>query len=398
MQRVSVILAILLATAVLAGPAWGQGFPVHQTSPAQPKWESSSTCKECHPQIHEEWQASMHRRAGLKGDPVFAGLWPIFADAMKRGQGQEVFFCALCHTPAADRLQQFVSGQAVPSPDDPEQAEGVSCHFCHSITGLQDTPVAPIYTLSVGDTYFGIHPDAEPDGHKVQVSALHRTSQVCAGCHGYLKLNDVSVCNLQTEEWSGKENCLGCHMPVVLGPPSLTSDQPTHYSHLFPGAHFAEMIGWAATLKMTATPQDQRYMLTINIFNQNAHKLPSTQPFRMVFLKVTAFDAQGQVVWGNFKDNPQEDQGAVFVKLFGKGDKVGVPTWEATRVALDTRIGPRSEVERFYEIPRDLKPVRITAQLFYYLVPPQAFKNFNLAPDGFTENPHLIAAQELELK
>ncbi|MEJ2723360.1 MAG: hypothetical protein P8175_01700, partial [Deltaproteobacteria bacterium] len=211
------------------------------------------------------------------------------------------------------------------------------------------------------------------------------------------KLNSVSVCNLQTEEWSGKENCLGCHMSVTVGAPSVDSDRKTHYSHLFPGAHFSEMLAWAATLDMKALKQGGKYFLTVSIFNQNAHKLPSMQPFRVAFLQVKAYDAGGKVVWQNFKEAPQEDEGAVFVKLFGKGDKVGVPTWEADRVAVDTRIGPRSEISRFYEIETALRPVKVQAQLFYYLVPPPLLKAFGLQPDGYIEKAHFLASQELPL-
>ncbi len=387
------ILVVVWVCLGMVSMAFPQVFPAHEITPATPKWKDSKSCQECHPIIYEEWENSMHHKAGLQGDHVFNTLWGIFGRAMKKNMGKEIYFCALCHTPSAMNLKALVSGMDMPDPNSLPEKEGISCHFCHSITGVKNTPVAPIYTVSVSDTYRGVHRGVEPDEHKVVYSPIHTTATVCSGCHGYLRLNDVSVCNLQTEEWSGKENCLGCHMPISNGPPAEGSYRTTHFSHLFSGSHFQAMLERAASMDLKVRFYDKNYRVTIKIYNQNAHKLPSTQPFRMVVLSVKAFDKNGKVVWQNFAKSPKEDKGALFIKLFGKGDKVGVPTWEADRIALDTRIGPREEVLREYLIPANLKPAKIVANLIYYLVPPNMIKKFGLKADGYVDQPHLLVSK-----
>ncbi len=309
------------------------------------------------------------------------------------------YFCAHCHTPMVDNLQGIITGTAKVDPNDPKAQAAVGCTFCHSIESVHDGMPTRFYDIAADGSVKGPGRSTKTVSfHNIVKNELFDSPDLCSGCHGYLK-NDkgVSICSLKEEEWDGKSTCQDCHMKEADGKPAMTSDRKTHRSHAMSGGHSQEMLDSASKMEIKLSQSAGAVKATVNITNLTAHKLPSTMPFRMVLLKVQAKDASGKVVWENFKGDPmKEDPGAVFMKVFSAGDKVGVPTWDAEKIAMDTRIPAGATITRDYTVSAP-GVAEVEASLLYLLLPAPAVKQFNIKPDGYLEVPHPISQATAKL-
>jgi hypothetical protein len=388
----ALVRAIALAAALACpGAAHALDFPVHHVSPQPPAWQSSDRCRGCHEDIHREWRASRHRMAGLAEGGAYAEVWKRFAAALERRHGAPLFFCAVCHTPSHPELAALAAGRAAPEPDSAQQQEGVGCHFCHSITGLRSGRQADTYALRVDGTMRGPLREAKPTSHGAAYSPLHRRGRVCAGCHGFLHLEGVQICSMD-EEPEMELDCQHCHMPVTPGAPAAGSRRAAHAGHFMPGGHSPRLLARAATLGLSRRGEGFR----VRVRNHSPHNLPSTQPLRLVVLRLEGRDASGKVVWRNFRDRPWEDPQAVFMKRFGTGDKVGVPTWQAERVAADSRLAGGASRELSYPLPAGA--VELRARLLYFLAPPRLVAKLGISEADYQAQPFLLAEARLALE
>ena len=91
------------------------------------KFEKPEICSGCHPDIHAQWQGSMHSNAF--NDPVFQALWKM---GEKDTNGLTKNLCGGCHTAigVVSNDLTFKDGQFVTN----EIArQGVQCDVCHTI-------------------------------------------------------------------------------------------------------------------------------------------------------------------------------------------------------------------------------------------------------------------------
>ena len=108
--------------------------------------------------------------------------------------------------------------------------------------------------------------------------------------------------------------------------------------------------------------------------------MPTGEPMRRVMLKVKARDGKNRPLpllkgeklpdWSGAGDSGRP--GAVFARVLAddKGN-LNVPSWQATRIAFDTRIRPKSTVSRTYEFALadpDDEPT-VEAELVYRRAP-----------------------------
>lgn len=395
------ITKVILVIAIIAVPSWiiAQSFDTHQYTVNEPgAMKLSKNCKSCHKVIYDEWVDSMHGNASYTKNPLHNAMKMAFEHSVPEGEVAG-YFCAQCHTPMVDDLMGVISGQVPVDENDPKIQEGIGCHFCHSIETVHDGMPAKYYQLSADGSIQGpgLATMTTPF-HDMKVNPLFENAEMCSGCHGYLK-NDkgVSICSLKEEEWDGKTNCQDCHMKDVDGKPSVMSKRTTHKSHVMAGARSSEMLKSAGTVSLSLSSSGDMMNVIVSITNNTAHKIPSTMPLRMCVLKVSAKDKDGNVLWENFKENPMaEDKQAVFMKVFGAGDRMGVPTWEAEKIVMDTRIPSWETITRNYQIPID-GVANVHAALLYFAIPPDAIKMFNLEPDGHIEVPHVISATSVDV-
>lgn len=359
----------------------------HQKPEGFSGFEDPSECGGCHDAIYREWEASMHANSSKFADPVHSAVHEAFAAAMKSSGRKPNYHCASCHMPTADNMAALASGDAEPVPPHPANSGGVTCSFCHKVDGLVEGEAFHTYRLT--DVLKG--PDASMAApHGLERSEFASSYLMCLGCHGKkVAENGVVICSMDEE---GLSDCLTCHMARVDGPPSAGSAKTTHAFHGMHGGHDEDMLKKGATLSMSV----EAGRLVVGVYNPNPHYFPSTNPMRVAYVKVEVFGADGGVIFSNFYKDPSEQPDAMFMKVFRSGDKVGVPTWEADGVAVDTRLASKEERVLVYGLPD--RAVRARARLYYRLMPGPAIEKFRIPADGVVEVPKLVSEAELVLK
>lgn len=362
------------------GPALAQqGAPLRQ--PTKPHQVSSEVCKSCHGKIYAQWKTSMHSQSTALQDPIFGAFYRSTVGSpttegvtSKTGQYP---VCLNCHVPSAalDRKTDQSSEVAY--------GEGVNCLSCHTMTryhGLAGPDGKLRYGVTTydfsevalqapsGKSYtnnaFGSHGPAEEfHPFPMQGNTMLKTSAACMGCHDQrLNAKGTRLCATGKEygKFSTFVACQSCHMPKVDG----VAD------HSMLGGHGGGMAGQALVMKMDAEKAGDVLKASVHLHNQLPHSFPTGAPFRNFFLKVTAYDAKGEVVWKNFKNHPiEEDKKSMFFVVLGDEQNRPAPPPKATQVMQDTRMEPNEKRSIVYEIPAaNVRTVR--AEAFYSLAQP----------------------------
>jgi hypothetical protein len=115
-----------------------------------------------------------------------------------------------------------------------------------------------------------------------------------------------------------------------------------------------------------------------------------------MYLKVMAYNAQGEVVWQNAEGHPAKDDPQAYF-YYGMKDDKGMPAPPPTATAPgdDTRLKPHETRELVYEIPAD-GVVLVRGELYYNLLWPSLVEKFAHLPED-VKAPVLIAASEREI-
>ncbi|MEM7359803.1 MAG: tetratricopeptide repeat protein [Pseudomonadota bacterium] len=207
-------------------------------------------CQECHQDVHESWEQSMHRFSSFN-NPAYAFSVNKTREFLQQRDGnvQAVRFCAGCHDPVP-----FFSG-AMDQPNFGSHGEetahaGITCSVCHSITHVNSPRGNADYTIEAPLHYPFAYSDqewlqwinktlvkAKPEFHKQTfLKPLHQSTEFCASCHKVhlpKELNDykwlrgqnhydsfllsgVSGHSVQSFYYPPKaeQNCNNCHMPL----------------------------------------------------------------------------------------------------------------------------------------------------------------------------------------
>ncbi len=181
-----------------------------------------------------------------------------------------------------------------------------------------------------------------------------------------------------------------------------------HRSHVMGGGHDIDMLKKAVIVEASVKTEkkytsknpsvyEEIKILKVDINNVITHSFPSTSPMRMAFLKITAKDSSGKIIWENFKNSPMEDKKrSLFMKVFTDGKNPGVPPWKAKGVAMDSRIKNGEKRTINYELPNgDIK--KISVVLIYRLFPPKAINKMGVPRDGVNEKNHILKKVEIAL-
>lgn len=191
-----------------------------------------ATCEECHPEHYRQWLGSMHAYA--VEDPIFRAM---NARGQRETDGALGDFCIKCHAPLAVELGLTTDGLNMD--EVPQSLHGVTCYFCHTVTGVAGTHNNPL-ELSMGAVMLGNVRDPEPsDVHEADYSsfldsATLESGDMCGSCHDIV--TDAGLHLERTySEWldsffadedplSGGPQpyglrCASCHMgPGTVGP------------------------------------------------------------------------------------------------------------------------------------------------------------------------------------
>lgn len=395
---------------------------------------SAETCKSCHKEIFKQWKGSMHANSSAINDPIHATFYKKVAgdptqEGVKHKASGKYPICLQCHAPnaAKDKTTKLDAKAAY--------SEGVNCIACHTLkkyNGIQaadgklqlglkaytyskETVQGPgrysnvgLQKLSAANDLFGgsgTEDDSKPNPHLGEAVTmdgkeipsmpmesnpkLMKTSAACMGCHDQ-RNNPHGVPLCQTgNEYSishSQVNCLSCHMPINDG----LAD------HTMGGGHNHSILQRSVVFDVSTETVGDKIRATAYLKNPQPHSLPTGAPFRNIYLKLTAYDAEGNVVWENAKAHPKEtDPQAYFV--YALADKDGKPAMPPTATALgkDTRLKPHEERTLVYDIPADgVKLVR--GELYYNLLWPVLVEKFKHLPEDLTA-PTLIATAESSL-
>jgi len=182
-------------------------------------------CKECHPEVWEEWAPSMHARATT--EPEVRALSDDFRTVE----------CLSCHAPQPIHSTPL-GGRVFERSSRLET--GVDCLSCHllpdgSVAAARDLPSAPC------------SPRRTP---------TLREAITCKGCHEQHGLvsewetlfskPDPAKGALLTQ--GRPESCIDCHMKPVARPPGADGKPRTGVDHRSPGGHSIEVLRGGVTL------------------------------------------------------------------------------------------------------------------------------------------------------
>lgn len=210
------------------------------------KMYDSSSCAECHPEIHEEWQQSLHARsifgpentgrtAATFRTTIENGLkeWPYSGVKEPEDVGIEhLMICAKCHLPQLADAEESVAKELVETIYDfvewgdqdaakKLQSLNIGCTICHGRNAVihKWKDGAPEQGVVYGNT------DGEHEDENFPVmkkSLVMKESILCGQCHGLgpnFELENPTQCatlygaHLFTYiPEGGTETCQECHM------------------------------------------------------------------------------------------------------------------------------------------------------------------------------------------
>ncbi len=432
MQKKTTIWRSILFSSTILGAFLASGVAaplVVQGGEASIHHVSAETCKSCHKEIYKQWKGSMHANSTALEDPIHGTFYrKVVGDPTKEGvlhkASKKYPVCLQCHAPNAAK-DKTTKLDAMPA-----YSEGVNCIACHTLKhykGIQapngklqlglkaydyaDKIQAPgrnsnhgLEQLTAADDMFGsgAGDEQKPNPHLGEPVTLdgkeipslpmesnprqQKTSEACMGCHDQRNNpHGVPLCQTGNEYSSSnsKVNCLSCHMPINNG----LAD------HSMGGGHDKAMLQRSVVFDISSEKQGDKIRTTVLMQNQQPHSLPTGAPFRNIYLRLTAYDNDGNPVWTNAEGHPaQSDPKAYLVYALAddEGKPSGPPT--ATRLGRDTRLKPFEERKLVYEIPaKDVVLVR--GELYYNLLWPGLVKKFKHLPEEVKE-PLLIGVAE----
>ncbi|MGD0624472.1 MAG: multiheme c-type cytochrome [Thermodesulfobacteriota bacterium] len=351
------------------------GVSVYAAEPLKLEdFSPAEKCGSCHVDVYQQWQTSNHSRAAT--DPVF---WQFFQQAVRDLSRSASALCLTCHLPVATVVKEvpLTGPLSFPLKLSPVAKEGVTCDFCHTISGNENLGKG----ISVGayryprkgntDIKYGFHTDASNPHHGTEVSTFLQSPQFCGICHKFTHPVFEQTWQDTYAEWENspyaKEGrpCQDCHMPQYVGRSATDGPERTDlHAHVFPGGP-SEMVKKTATINLWAEVKQKSgnsdvivKALVTNV--GSGHLIPTGIPgIRQMWLEVVAKNAKGVEVFA--KKAPFE------IELLGPEGNPTMP-WKAVRIGKDTRIAPRKSREMLFEFTlpeRDFEPLEVRSSVYY---------------------------------
>lgn len=367
------IMTLLAFCAATIAPVAAFALPSIPSSAFQP----SSGCG-CHAALIEHWRPSMHAKALT--DPLYVYK---LEEGEKATGGALGPLCNGCHAPVAVMAGELSSIDR--SKVSEVGLEGVTCDFCHQVSGTQGTLVGDTSTAVSGDGVkrAQIKDPKQGDAHRAAYSQFHETAEFCGNCHNVNHPGNGMHLEATYTEWKNGPYaaegvvCQDCHMtpgPGVIKPNEgkAAASGPTRehvYKMTFAGgnvalgdaAHAEERLKSAAKLELDVplVAEGGEVVVRTTITNVGAgHYLPTgLTEIRQMWLEVTATDDDGTELL-----EERREFGSVLKDA--KGD-YPVELWEAVAFQRDDRIPPRGSTSNEYRFPMASSPVTVKAELCY---------------------------------
>jgi hypothetical protein len=334
-----------------------------------------TSCQQCHEAHVAEWEGSMHAYASE--DPVCRAM---NARGQRETNGELGDFCVQCHAPMAVLTGATADGLNLD--EVPQALHGVTCVFCHAVTGKVDEHNAGLTLSFDGVMRGGIEDPRDTAVHASAYSELHdrnaqQSSDMCGPCHDIVTPAGVHLEKTYLE-WqgtiynapvdSGGLSCAACHMPGRNEPAVTTGDGPQRrvHDHAMVGVDIA-ITPWPDAMRQRN--EVQRFLdtsvyaelcvdviggiteVTYTLENLAAgHMFPSgaTQD-RRVWAELHAFDATGEAfATGVVPDGVpvdtiiegDPDTWAFFSRAFRADDSTAHMFWDIARIEDDLLPAP----------------------------------------------------------
>lgn len=283
-------------------------------------YEPSERCHGCHDEIFEQHQNSMHAKSF--SNPLFNAQY--FKEIVPRALQKATFIddarnCLKCHAPV---VYMNYSGLVTTPAQAAKYESGVSCDFCHTLSGYGEN----------GD--YLQNPSGKKQGpfqnaptHHAEYSGFLQVGDYCGNCHNATNHNGLEVKSTYYE-WRessyGKRGfaCQECHMNkngmlkqgvaefdsgvaahlTIGGAYIKQKDHDKLYSHSFPGAHSISQLKDALQLEFRigspSAVTHGRVPFAVQVSNERSgHKMPSgSSDLRFMWLTVTATTDDGSPI------------------------------------------------------------------------------------------------------
>jgi len=328
------------------------------------RFTSAQQCGTCHQDIYAAWRGSQHARA--IENPIFR---ESYEEAAKIAGESATRLCRMCHAPTVVLTGDHTLAQEV-------TREGVTCDFCHSLTGIDLERREHPFLLDVGATKYGPIRDAASTGHRVAFSEFHLSSLQCAGCHEYRNAHGVPILSTYSEweqyrQRGGDKECQHCHMPQVLAnivDPKVKRVQGAFVNlHTMPGGHARDQLVRALEMRIMEVQRTPRGVyVKVRLRNVGAgHAVPTGSPTRKVILRVEVMTGSGQRV------RQERIYQRIVLDQWGTEIRRDSLLFTGARaIARDTRLAPAEErVEEFLLPVSADENLTITAALIYLYSP-----------------------------
>jgi hypothetical protein len=209
----------------LDNPALAKGEPEVQVNSLAElvKMFDSSSCKECHEKIYEQWEKSHHARPlmGLNDQIFIKGYLVRGPLAVKPGEKatKDNFPCFKCHFPqikyATDPVAAEIADAVLKDDKETIRKLNISCLVCHNEKAVVHG--RPEKNVIYGNKDIIDHPKTP-----VKKSPLLKNSLLCGQCHGLgpnLEFETPVQCATLYGSYlhayipsGGTETCQQCHM------------------------------------------------------------------------------------------------------------------------------------------------------------------------------------------
>ena len=347
---------------------------------SQAKYQDNYSCKECHEEIYEEFESSMHAKG-------------YFNDTLHRKIADKIslkkYDCATCHMPMANNLKEIVTGKARPDKNNKTHTDAISCYFCHTIAYVKKSHrfninVKAKQAANYKPTLYGRLENPDHNDKHSSVQNPIYAKKVCTGCHSH-KLNENNVTIFHAmEEGQDSENCIKCHMPELDGGSDKINKRARahHASHKFLGIHDVSFRKKGVDINLSVDQGE----LDITLHNKMEHPL-IIQSARAKFLKIEVIRAN-KIIWQNYKTDPQEDTQGYFAASFEKEGKPIIIPYHSTAGKVNNLQGKETKTLH-YKIPVLQKGDRVVAGLYVQLAKTECAQAVNLKDKSLLE-PALI--------
>lgn len=261
----------------------------------------SDNCQQCHADIYQQWQSSIHRYAAA--DPSYVRNVNLLES--KKGIAA-TRYCEGCHAPVAMLTGNLTPGGKHGGVEGTAAFnEGVSCRSCHSIDNIINTEGVASYHFTPSSKYLldftentafeslnNLLINTLPQDHMTAFAApVTHISEYCSSCHsqfmderlnhwGWVKMQDEYSAWLDSpfsghkdKTYSNQEitRCQDCHMPLVASDDPSADAQGKIRSHQF----FA-----ANTFVAQHFNETEQLQGTIDFLQQNKMRISIDEPRR----------------------------------------------------------------------------------------------------------------------